>query len=155
MTSDSSSFGGAALRTYQSYRYTITTMATGTKSRPIEAEMWYATPDASGKVGRWTYFGRYASAKPGDAARRGKSTSRTGSTGGWRPRVRSSERGSRPTGRVLSLATAPSGSFSAHYGCTCVRRPCALGYAQSGGRGTAEEERRRFGADLTRSADKP
>ena len=54
MTSDSSSFGGAALRTYQSYRYTITTMATGTKSRPIEAEMWYATLDASGKVGRWS-----------------------------------------------------------------------------------------------------
>jgi hypothetical protein len=61
---------GAAIRFYQGYRYTIVTIANGAKPHPIEAELWYALVDESGKVGRWTYFRRYGSAHPGDAERR-------------------------------------------------------------------------------------
>ena len=69
-TPDRSRSGGAALRVYQGYRYTVITMATGAKPHSTEAELWYAPMEAGGKVGRWTYFRRYASAQPGDAERR-------------------------------------------------------------------------------------
>ena len=61
MTTDPSRLGGAALRDHQGYR---------AKPRLIEAELWYAPLDASGKVGRWIYCRRHASAQPGDADRR-------------------------------------------------------------------------------------
>ena len=63
MRPDSLPPGGAALRDYQGFRYTVVTMATGGKPNPVEAELWYALLDASGKVGRWTYFRRYVSAR--------------------------------------------------------------------------------------------
>ena len=61
---------GAAMREYRGYRYTIVTIANGAKPAPTAAELWYAALDESGKIGRWYYFRRYASAHPDDAERR-------------------------------------------------------------------------------------
>ena len=70
MTPDPARTGGAALRSYEGYRYTVVTFANGAPPHPIEAELWYAALDDSGKVGRWYYFRRCVSAQPGDAERR-------------------------------------------------------------------------------------
>jgi len=66
MTPDPSPPGGAALRLYQGYRYTIVTIANGATPHPIEAEPWYAAINEDGTLGRWTYFRRYASERAGE-----------------------------------------------------------------------------------------
>lgn len=68
MTAEASSIGGAAIRFYRGYRYTVVTIINGVQPRTEEAELWWQRMnDADGK---WQYFRRHVAATGAEAARR-------------------------------------------------------------------------------------
>ena len=69
MTPDTSPTGGAALRVYQGYRYTIVTFINGTGKPPTaQAELWWQRV-AAPPLAKWTYFRRQVAATGAEAAR--------------------------------------------------------------------------------------
>jgi hypothetical protein len=67
MTPDPPAPGGAALRVYEGYRYTIVTIINGAQPHTEEAELWWQR--LSDSDGKWHYFRRHVAASGAEAAR--------------------------------------------------------------------------------------
>jgi hypothetical protein len=64
MTPDTPISGGAALRVYNGYRYTIITFINGGGKPPTaQAELWWQR-ESDTPLARWTYFRRQTAAGP-------------------------------------------------------------------------------------------
>jgi hypothetical protein len=69
MTPESSRPGGAALRVYEGYRYTIVTFLNGAGKPPTaQAELWWQR-ETDTPLARWTYFRRHVAPTGAEAAR--------------------------------------------------------------------------------------
>lgn len=65
----------AAIRTYQSYRYTVVTIANGAVPETIEAELWYLDGE------KWPYFRRCTADTAVEAVRRVEGDFKEGADG--------------------------------------------------------------------------
>jgi hypothetical protein len=60
--------GGAALRVYQSYRYTIVTIVNGAQPHTAEAKLWWQRVNDAQR--KWQYARRHVAATGVEAARK-------------------------------------------------------------------------------------